>query len=393
MYSQSFTPVELYRCTTQAERRNLGFTKEQLTEAIGHELKDAIAKGNYKFIFKKNGELFLNGQAKGSMAYLCQDLILRKLHRNIKRIYSVQQADRNTIVKQMKILLNEDVNMRIVRLDVRHFYDSINRKNILAKLVDDARLSYQSLLLIQTLFSDSSISANSGLPKGLGISAVLSELYMKYFDLDFKKINGVYYYARFVDDIIVFCSSGESQELSWKYAHDELKKLELDFNKDKSYKLNPKQPDNSFTYLGYSFQFVNNKLNVAIAQKKLNVIKTRITKAFVRFSKDHNFDLLKLRIKFLTGNFTLYAPHTLQPIKVGIYFNYKMANDVSALKDLDKYFQRILHCHTGSLGSAITLSKVQVKDLEKYSFYFGYTNHVNHYFTTSQMVNIANCWR
>lgn len=393
MYSQSFTPVELYHCTTQAERRNLGLTKDKLIEAIGLELKDVIRMGKYKFLFRINGELVLNGQEKDSMAYLCQDLVLRKLHRNIKRIYSVKQADRNTIVKQMKVLLNEDVDMRIVRLDVHHFYDSINSKNILAKLVEDARLSYQSLLLIQTLFRDSSISANSGLPKGLGISAVLSELYMKYFDLDFKKIDGVYYYARFVDDIIVFCSSEASQELSWKYAHDELEKLGLEFNKEKSYKLNPKQKDKSFTYLGYTFQFVDKKLNVAIAQKKLNVIKTRITKSFVRFTKEHDFDLLKLRIKFLTGNFTLYAPHTLQPIKVGIYFNYKMANDVSALKDLDKYYQRLLHCRTGSLGSAIKLSKIQVKDLEKYSFYFGYLNHVNHFFTTSQMVNISNCWR
>lgn len=393
MYSQSFTPVELYHCTTQAERRNLGLTKDKLIEAIGLELKDVICMGKYKFLFRINGELVLNGQEKDSMAYLCQDLVLRKLHRNIKRIYSVKQADRNTIVKQMKVLLNEDVDMRIVRLDVHHFYDSINRKNILDKLVEDARLSYQSLLLIQTLFSDSSLSANSGLPKGLGISAVLSELYMKYFDLDFKKIDGVYYYARFVDDIIVFCSSEASQELSWKYAHDELEKLGLEFNKEKSYKLNPKQKDKSFTYLGYTFQFVDKKLNVAIAQKKLNVIKTRITKSFVRFTKEHDFDLLKLRIKFLTGNFTLYAPHTLQPIKVGIYFNYKMANDVSALKDLDKYYQRLLHCRTGSLGSAIKLSKIQVKDLEKYSFYFGYLNHVNHFFTTSQMVNISNCWR
>lgn len=283
--------------------------------------------------------------------------------------------------------------MRIVRLDVHHFYDSINRKNILSKLIDDARLSCQSLMLIQAIFSEPVLLANSGLPKGLGISAVLSELYMKYFDLDFKKIDGVYYYARFVDDIIVFCSSEASQELSWKYAHDELEKLGLEFNKEKSYKLNPKQKDKSFTYLGYTFQFVDKKLNVAIAQKKLNVIKTRITKSFVRFTKEHDFDLLKLRIKFLTGNFTLYAPHTLQPIKVGIYFNYKMANEVSALKDLDKYYQRLLHCRTGSLGSAIKLSKIQVKDLEKYSFYFGYLNHVNHFFTTSQMVNISNCWR
>ena len=159
MHSQSFTPIELYHCTTQAERRNLGLTKDKLIEAIGLELKDVIRMGKYKFLFRINGELVLNGQEKDSMAYLCQDLVLRKLHRNIKRIYSVKQADRNTIVKQMKVLLNEDVDMRIVRLDVHHFYDSINSKNILAKLVEDARLSYQSLQLIQTLFRDYSCGA------------------------------------------------------------------------------------------------------------------------------------------------------------------------------------------------------------------------------------------
>ena len=38
MYSQSFTPTELYRCTTQAERRNSGLQKDELIEAIGAEL-------------------------------------------------------------------------------------------------------------------------------------------------------------------------------------------------------------------------------------------------------------------------------------------------------------------------------------------------------------------
>lgn len=90
MYSQSFTPIELYHCTTQAERRNLGLTKDKLIEAIGLELKDVIRMGKYKFLFRINGELVLNGQEKDSMAYLCQDLVLRKLHRNIKRIYSVK---------------------------------------------------------------------------------------------------------------------------------------------------------------------------------------------------------------------------------------------------------------------------------------------------------------
>jgi len=393
MYSQSFTPAELYRCATQAERRNSGLQKEELVEAIEAELGNTIAEGTYGFQIKQYWDLYLNGQGKRTMAYLCQNLVLRKLHKNIKRIYAVQQADRNTIVKQMKLLLTENVDMRIIRLDVRHFYESIDRQRIFAKLVDDARLSYHSLMLLQSLFNDPTIAAGSGLPRGLGISAVLSELYMKYFDLNFKKIEGVYYYARFVDDIIVFCSSEASKEIAWKYAGEELTKIGLQLNEEKSYSLDPNKFGAELTYLGYTFKKTRKRLNVTIAQKKLKVIKTRLTKTFVRYSKDHDFDLLKLRIKFLTGNFTLYNPHTLLPIKVGIFFNYKMANDVSVLKDLDIYYQRLLHCRNGRFGSAIALTKSHVKELEKYSFYFGFYHHVNHHFTTDQMVKIANCWR
>lgn len=393
MYSQSFTPSELYRCATQAERRNSGLQKEELIEAIGVELGNSIAEGTYRFQIKQIWDLYLNGQGKRSMAYLCQNLVLRKLHKNIKRIYAVQQADRNSIVKQMKLLLSENVEMRIVRLDVRHFYESIDRQRIIEKLIDDARLSYHSLMLLQSLFNDPAIVAGTGLPRGLGISAALSELYMKYFDLEFKKLEGVYYYARFVDDIIVFCSSEASKVLAWNYAGEELKKIGLELNEEKSYSLDPNQLGTDFTYLGYTFKKNGNHLSVTIAQKKQNVIKTRLTRAFVRYSKDHDFDLLKLRIKFLTGNFTLYNPHTLLPIKVGIYFNYRMANDVKALKDLDAYYQRLLHCRTGRLGGAIALSRLHMKELEKYSFDFGYKNHVNHHFTTDQMAKIANCWK
>lgn len=249
MYSQSFTPSELYRSATQAERRNSGLQKEELIEAIGAELGNTIAEGSYRFHIKQIWDLYLNGQGKRSMAYLCQNLVLRKLHKNIRRIYAVQQADRNSIVKQMKLLLSENVEMRIVRLDVRHFYESIDRQRIIEKLIDDARLSYHSLMLLQSLFNDPAIVAGTGLPRGLGISAALSELYMKYFDLEFKKIEGVYYYARFVDDIIVFCSSEASKVLAWNYAGEELKKIGLELNEEKTYSLDPNQLGTELTYL------------------------------------------------------------------------------------------------------------------------------------------------
>lgn len=392
MYSQSFSAEALYSCTTQVERRNSGLKKDNFIEAIENELGNTIADGTYHFQIKQEGDLFLNGRTRKDFDYLCQNLILRKLHKNIKAIYKVQQADRNTIVRQMRILLNENVDMWVVRLDVRHFYESINREKLITKLTEDARLSYPSITLLLSLFKEPVVAGGTGMPRGLGMSAAMSELYMKYFDLTIRRVEGVYYYARFVDDIIVFCSSEWSKELTWKIAQDGLNRLGLELNTEKSYTWCSSAQGAELVYLGYTFKKIGSKVDVSIADKKINVIKTRLTKSFVRFAKDRNFNLLKLRIKFLTGNFTLYQADTLLPIKVGLFFNYKQATNIVSLDKLDKYYQKLLHCRTGKLGSHIALTKLELKDLEKYSFRFGYENHVNHHFTNDQMDMITNCW-
>lgn len=393
MYNQSFSAKSLYECATQSERRNTGLKKEDFIKAVENEVGDNIVEGTYRFQIQKVCELYINGRKKTDGGYLCQNLILRKLHNNIKAIYKVQQSDRNSIVRQMKILLNEDVDMWVVRLDVRHFYESINRERLITKLIEDARLSYPSITLLQSLFKDHVVVSGSGLPRGMGISAAMSELYMKYFDLTIRRVEGVYYYARFVDDIIVFCSSEQSRDLVWEEARTGLSDLGLDLNVEKSYTWRPNSRGVELIYLGYAFRKEGNIVDISIADKKIKLIKTRLTKSFVRFSKDRNFNLLKLRIKFLTGNFTLYRSDTLLPIKVGIFFNYKLATNTQCLDELDKYYQRLLHCRVGKLGSRMALTKTELKDLEKYSFRFGYINHVNHHFSNDQMVMITNCWR
>lgn len=392
MYNQSFSAKELYACTTQAERRNCGLKKDDLVKAIDSELGESLIDGTYQFRIKQFDQFYLNEIDKNEIGYLCQKLILRKIRKNIETIYSVHQADRNTIVKQMKILLGENVDMCVARLDVRHFYESINREVILDKLVEDARLSYTTLVLLQALFKNPILASNKGLPRGLGISAILSELCMKYFDLSIRRVEGVYYYARFVDDIIVFCSSLHCSDVVMATAHAELSNLGLTLNDEKSYIWEPNKPDNNLVYLGYAFNKVLKSIGVAIAEKKINKIKTKLTKSFIRFAKDRNFSHLKMRIKFQTGNFTMYRADTLHPIKVGIYYNYKMLTDKAGLILLDRYYQRLLHCQEGKLGDRLKFSKGELKDLEKYSFRFGFEHRVNHYFSEKQMSVITSCW-
>ena len=57
MYSQSFTPKALYACTTQSERRNSGFKKDDFVEAIGNELGNIIVDGTYSFQIKQVWDL------------------------------------------------------------------------------------------------------------------------------------------------------------------------------------------------------------------------------------------------------------------------------------------------------------------------------------------------
>ena len=223
----------------------------------------------------------------------------------------------------------------------------------------------------------------------------MSELYLKYLDLELRRMDGVFYYARFVDDIIIFCNDKASQENVWNKAPYMFSQLGLQLNETKSYKWTNSQQNIKLTYLGYTFlPKWKTDIEVVIAEKKINVIKTRITKSFVRFAKDGDFEKLRNRIKFLTGNFTLYSPITLLPVKVGIFFNYRMATNIISLYELDKYYQKILHCRTGRLGSRLTvrMSDAQRIELTKYSFVFGFEHHVNHFFTSVMLADITDCW-
>lgn len=396
MYSQSFSPHNLYFCSNQTERRNSGLNKDELVQRLELCVGDRIDKGTFHFQIRTLNDLYLNDQPKSSMEYLCQDLVLRKLYNNIKRIYGVEQSNRNQIVKQVVSLLKEEASKHVIRLDVRNFYETIDRNRLMERFQKDGRLNKQSIGLLKNLFSHPAIAPGIGLPRGLSISSVMSELYMKYFDLEMRRMEGVFYYARFVDDIIIFCNNMTAQKNVWAKVPDMLSNIGLQKNTTKSYEWDNKQQSVDLTYLGYTFlpKGIKN-IEVSIAKRKVDVIMTRITKSFVRFSKDGDFDKLKNRIKFLTGNFTLYNPSTLLPIKVGIYFNYNMVTNKAALYDLDKYYQRLLHCRTGRLGSKLAsrLSSAQRKNLAKYSFVFGFEHHVNHFFNSAMLADITNCWR
>lgn len=414
MYSQLFTAKELYNCTTQSERRSLGIKKDLAVVKIKNQLEQLGGVESFCFSVEPIQEYYVNAQEKGSFKYFMQELISRKIHRNIKRIYGVRQANRNSVVKILCTLLQEDTPIWIVRSDVKHFYESIDCNDIIKKFEQDARLTKTTITLLKHLLD--SCGPVNGLPRGLAVSAAMSELYMRYFDYEISRVEGVYYYARFVDDIVVLCTNENSQKVIKEKICTELERYKLEMNADKTFLWNSENnTEGRFEYLGYAFEKIapyiaerkevdskrkkanKKKLEVSIASEKIKKIKTRLTRSFLDYGKKQNFDLLKKRIKFLTGNTVILNHASLLPVKIGIYYNYKYGTPSSRgilmdLKNLDLYYQKILHCKRGRMGSKIHLNRVQMSLLEKLSFQAGFCKKITYRFKGSDIKQIKQCW-
>ncbi|MCU0350210.1 MAG: RNA-directed DNA polymerase [Flavobacterium sp.] len=444
--NQSFQRQQLIRLCKKAEYIDYGMTINELTDSLDVLYKE-IVNDSFDFSLKQVNEYFLTED-------LPNKLILRKLNDNIKRIYKDEQANRRIIISQVKTLLSETCPFWVIKTDINKFYESIDRERMISKFQDDSMLSYQSRFLLKKVFENSKLTGKTGVPRGMNISATMSELYMRKFDRWVRTYDSVYFYARFVDDIIIFSNSIKDSLNLIADLNPQLKVLAegLSINQDKTElfdgmsleKLNItngnriyKSLRHKLDYLGYSFskdiipkkivlkKFQNidklrytleekysviennpvsvifldaiqpekhSSLIVSIADKKVKKIKTRIIKALLDFSKNKNFDLLEKRIQFLTGNYSVRKSEDGNSLRAGIYYNYLQVTNHSVFIELNELLRKSIFSKTPSFGAKISLSKVQKIKLSKYCFKAGFENKVHFEFSYTEMQDIIKCW-
>ncbi|MDR2651642.1 MAG: RNA-directed DNA polymerase [Prevotellaceae bacterium] len=193
--NQSFEIKELRKFGKQNEFRDEPDWENQVIIACQNILNET-----FEFEIKQVGEYFLT-------ELFSNKLILRKLNDNIKRIYKDEQANRKIIISQIKVLLDETCPYWVIKTDIKSFYESIDRERLLKKFQDDSMLSYYSMFLLHKLFVNTVVDTTTGVLRGMNISATLSEIYLRKFDKWIRNCSGVYYYARFVDDIVIFINN------------------------------------------------------------------------------------------------------------------------------------------------------------------------------------------
>ena len=402
--NQSFQRQQLIRLCKKAEYIDYGMTMEKLSEALDKSYEE-IADDTFEFSFKQVSEYYLTDD-------LPNKLILRKLNDNIKRIYKDEQANRRIIISQVKTLLLETCPFWVIKSDIKSFYESIDRERLISKFHDDSILSYQSMYLMKKVFANPILKGKSGVPRGMNISATMSELYMRKFDRWVCSYDSVYYYARFVDDIIIFSNSLPDSLKLISSLNSQLKDLAegLTINYNKTELFDGKTIENldiengkklikkhKLDYLGYSFKAENGrsknrKLIVSIAEKKVTKIKTRVVKAFLDFSKNKNFGLLEKRVQFLTGNYSIRKSEEGNSLRAGIYYNYLQVTDNLVFSELNQLLRKSIFSKTPNFGGKIGLSPLQKDRLSKYCFLAGFEKKAYYEFTYPQMQEIIKCW-
>lgn len=317
---------------------------------------------------------------QGKPIYMLDDsaaahFAIKVLSRNISRLYKVKQANKNLICSQLLSILDDSFPYQVIRLDISQFYESIDQSDLLQKLIDDQLLSSTSIRLIRSIlrrYSSLSGTTGKGLPRGIGISAYLSELYLRDMDRLIRTGDDVVYYARYVDDIaVVFAPSKASKVSSYRpWLEKAVADQKLSVNPDpaKNHEFSNSDANWKFEYLGYEFSTAAQKTKVRLSTKKFAKYEVRLKRCFDQYSYDERSDSKKAyrrliqRMKFLTGNTQL--SYSKSNAYVGIYYANPLLNDLSQLKTLDY--------KKAQLSKAANISSSLKSKLDRLSFEKGF---------------------
>lgn len=377
----------------KAELVSLKAAKSSAIDSLMDDISQKVLKPSFKInLSQKTGP-------EGKPVF-CIDaepetfFVIKQLQRNIHRIYGVKQANRHDLVCQLRDMLGSKFPFELVRTDISSFYESIDRKRLVEKLDRDQLLSPASKKYIkQVLDSYGEISGTTtGVPRGVGISAYLAELYLRPVDKEIRAIPGLVLYCRFVDDIVaVFARPPAGNHLgSFK---DLIVKIfaenGLTYNavKTSEFKLADADPK-KFEYLGYRFLVRPGRVEISPSAAKVAKYRARMNAAFKDYWRENPvrpksaFRTLVGRVKFLTGNTRL--SNSKSCAVTGIYFNNSIVTELSSFKLLDKQLKRRIE--------ELKRTSLQ-KQLKKLKFTTGFEQRRYHNFSARELQVIVRAWK
>lgn len=251
--------------------------KQEVLQSAFETLEQQI--NNHRFSFTINVSEF-DGKQYFSInnGIWAQFFAMKILQRNLVHLFNVEMVNRHSVMTNLKLLLNTQTPLYIIRTDISGFFESIPQERLLRLIDRNSLLGTRSKGMIKQVFKEyekikdkGRVPADQGVPRGIAISSPLSEIYMDRLDKIIRSRREVVFYARYVDDIFIILSSlGDAKSLKDYYQDlvDLFSRYGLTLQPDGSAKckLTDKFCKDSggtlsedFTYLGYHLYLAKTK--------------------------------------------------------------------------------------------------------------------------------------
>ena len=355
-----------FRSIPKIKRKDCQNEIDEIKEELDSMKKSEISECA-KVIFSGKAQVNIKKTIiKDHEVFVASDLnsmiISQLIKLELRRSYRLRPANRDMIIDQIKALLDNPMPKVVIRADIQSFFESISQEKIIKKLADDNFISNRSLKYLRKFMYEYNISKNShtelGVPRGLAFSSYMAELYLNQIDKEIKYVEGVYFYKRYVDDIIIVADPKMfSAENYWELVNSifENNSLSLHNISPKKYIQIFDQTTNNaeFEYLGYHFSYSEGRLKIGLSSKRYCKYKTLIDIVFENYKRSSNYrkgknsgtcrhklrrdalSLLFKRLKIITSNGILSGRKNY--VATGIYYSNKFITDFSQLELLDKY--------------------------------------------------------
>lgn len=277
-----------------------------------------------------------------------QFFAMKLLQRNLVHLFNVEMVNRHSVMTSLKLLLNTQMPLYIIRTDISGFFESIPQQRLLRLVERNSLLGTKSKSMVKKVLLDyerikdrGRVAAGQGVPRGIGISSPLSEIYMDRIDKVIGDRREVVFYARYVDDIFIVLSSlGDANDIKSYYGGlvDLFSRYGLTLQPegsdkckliDKFSKATGGVVSEELTYLGYNLYMEKKdtklKTIFGLSDDRKGRIKKRIDNCF-----DHFDDLVKGNSRFarhdlldglniISGNIRLSKAKS--GVKVGFFYN------------------------------------------------------------------------
>lgn len=340
--------------------------KYEMDERKKEELKQKALEINRGKAKLKIKSLTIKGHGAFASNNLDTVLVSQIVKLELKRCYRLYPANRDVIIEQIKGLLNNGMSKIVIRADICSFFESIPQQGLVSKLADDGFVSKKTVKYLKGLFYAYNDKADNkegmGLPRGLSFSSHLAELFMRPIDEKIKQTEGVYYYKRYVDDILIVADPAKGdKEHYWNVVNGVFKESGLALHNDSEKKYiacwDGTTTEKEFDYLGYKFVYRKGKLDVCLSQKRYQKYKTLIDAIFEIYAQCSHYrrrvdtrgqevprrDALHQlfdRLETLTSNRLLSGRKNF--VATGVYYSNKHLTNLKQLEDLDAYLAKTI---------------------------------------------------